>query len=104
MKRFDLTFAVKDCTQDAIRALVSEKLSLNFETRSSEYLGGLYFYATRGHEEIRIQPNRDADSEPAEEAYADCSVLVLVDSTSDPDLWKMALSSLGAVIIREIVY
>lgn len=103
MNHQDLTFGLNVESQEGVRDEVSEKFGFQFELRYSDYLGGDYYFAKLGTEEIRIQWNRDGD-DIAEQDYRDSSVLLLVDGSTNAQRWHNWANESNAVLIRETSY
>ena len=103
MMRHDLTFGVEAESLESVADELAIDFGLAFEARYSDYLGGLYYLAKKGNEEIRIQSNKDGD-ELAESEFPDANVLVEIDALVEMEPWKVWAKSRGAVLIRENVY
>lgn len=103
MNQRDLTYGLNADSQETIRDRLSDEFGFQFELRYSDYLGGDYFFAKSGTEEIRIQWNLDGD-DIAEEEYPELRVLVLVDGSLDTERWQKWANELNAVLIRETSY
>lgn len=103
MSQRDITFGLQADGIGGVRDGLSEHFQCSFELRYSDYLGGDYYLAKLGGEEIRVQWNRDGD-DIAEEDFPDATVLVLVDGCSSPDRWNKWAHEVNATLIRENVY
>ena len=103
MKVSDLTLGVRGATVEDVAATVHERFGYSFVPRTSSYLGGDYFASVNGRDEVIVHLNRDGE-EIAEEAHAEYSVLLQVNSCDDPNRWKALLLELDGILIRENQY
>ncbi len=103
MNQRDITYGVSAENIEVVRNELAAQFQCEFELRYSDYLGGDYYFAKSGAEEIRVQWNRDGD-DIAEEDFPEATVLVLVDGCASPEQWQHWAASVNATLIRENVY
>lgn len=103
MTVFDQTFACQGDSLDTVSALVGACLDVTLKELYSECLGGDYFFAKNGVEEVRVVRNQELDGTPAE-VGVDLPFLILIDATSRQQSIKERLTQAGAALIREKSY
>jgi hypothetical protein len=103
MTRSDLSFGFESNDLNVLHEMVRSRLSIEFEERYSDYLGGDYLFGVHEGEEIRLVLNIDGD-EVAEEEYAHLGSLIQIDGTSSGDDWKRWANEVGLTLIRENAY
>ncbi|HEX5034878.1 MAG TPA: hypothetical protein VFW62_10380 [bacterium] len=91
MKVSDLTLAIRHATLEQVAAILHERFGCSFVPRSSDYLGGEYYAAFVGREEVLVHLNLDG-GEVAEEDYADFEVLLQINCCDEPDPLEIVAS------------